>query len=80
MEIKQDKLAAYAMALDDDISAVRFEQVRDRKLWRGWFGTVYDCKVSGSDKVGFDTYEEAREDARIFVEQCKDAMKKRSEK
>lgn len=30
-----DKVAAYANALDSDIDAERFEQVRNRALWRG---------------------------------------------
>ena len=35
-----DKVAAYANALDSDISAERFEQVRNSELWRGWAGTI----------------------------------------
>lgn len=78
--IKHDKLEAYAMAADDDIAAVRFEQVRASKLWRGYMGTVYGCKVASTDQVGFDTYEEARADAMKFVEQCADALSERKAK
>lgn len=78
--IKHDKLEAYAMAADDDIAAVRFEQVRASKLWRGYMGTVYGCKVAATDQVGFDTYEEARADAMKFVEKCADALNKRKTK
>jgi hypothetical protein len=65
-----EKTEAYAMAADDDIAATRFEQVRDRKLWRGWIGTVYGMKVQGGDQFGFDTYDDARADALQFVERC----------
>jgi len=69
--IKQDKVAAYAMATEDDIAAVRFEQVRNSKVWRGYMGTVYGCRVASTDQVGFDTFDEARNDAVKFVEQCR---------
>lgn len=69
--IKQDKLAAYAMATDDDIAAERFERVRNSNVWRGYMGTVYGCRVASTDQVGFDTFDEARNDAVKFVEQCR---------
>ena len=78
--IQHDKLEAYAIAADDDIAAARFEQVRESKLWRGYMGTVYGCKVAATDQVGFDTYEEARADAMKFVEKCADALNKRKTK
>ncbi len=73
-QFRQDKLAAYAMATEEDIAAIRFEQVRDSKVWSGWVGTVYGCKVQGGDRFGFDSYEEAVADAHRFVEQCATAV------
>lgn len=70
--IKQDKIAAYAMATEDDISAIRFEQVRNSAVWRGYMGTVYGCKVASTNQVGFETFDEARNDAVKFVEQCRE--------
>lgn len=79
-EIKQDKLKAYAMATDSDIAAVRFEQVRNSQVWRGWVGTVYGCRVQGSDQFGFDNYDDAVSDACKFVEQCATALSEREAK
>ncbi len=79
-QFKQDKLAAYAMATDDDIAAVRFEQVRNGAVWRGYVGTVYGCKIQGGDQFGFETYEEAVADAHKFVEQAAAAISDRAAK
>jgi len=67
-----DKVAAYANALDSDISAERFEQVRNSELWRGWAGTIYGCIVSTKNGYAFETKAEAIKNALWFREQCMD--------
>lgn len=66
-----DKAKAYAIALPDDVSAERFEVVENKKLWRGYIGTVYGTRVSTERGHKFLTFEEARANAEFFVEQCK---------
>lgn len=67
-----DKAAAYANALDSDITAERFEQVRNSELWRGWAGAIYGCIVGTKNGYAFDTRADALENARWFREQCRD--------
>ena len=67
-----DKVAAYANALDSDIDAERFQQVRDSKLWRGWMGTIYGCGVGTTAGFAFATKAEAVENAHRFRDQCRD--------
>lgn len=70
---KIDKAKMYAIALPSDISAERFEVVENGKLWRGWTGTVYGVRVSTKDRGHkFPTFEEARSNAELFVDQCKE--------
>lgn len=71
-----DKVAAYANALDSDIDAERFEQVRDRKLWRGWIGTIYGAGVGTDAGYAFGTKYEAVENARLMREQCREIRRK----
>ncbi len=67
-----DKAAAYANALDSDISARRFEQVRKSNLWRGWIGTIYGSEVGTSERgYAFDQIEDAIENAKLMREQCR---------
>ena len=44
-----DKVAAYAMALDSDIDAERYQVVEKSKLKTYWVGTVYGNRVSAED-------------------------------
>lgn len=67
-----DKVAAYANALDSDIGAERFQQVRNSELWRGWMGTIYGCGVGTKNGYAFDTKAEAVENARIMRDQCRE--------
>lgn len=70
---KIDKAKMYAIALPNDISAERFEVVENGKLWRGWTGTVYGVRVMTKERGHkFPTFEEARYNAELFVEQCKE--------
>jgi hypothetical protein len=71
-----DKVAAYANALDSDIDAERFEQVRDGKLWRGYAGTIYGYPVATDNGTTFDTRADALENARLFREQCREIRRK----
>lgn len=71
-----DKAAAYANALDTDISAERFEQVRDGKLWRGYVGTIYGCMVATDNGTTFDTAAAALANAELFREQCREIRRK----
>ena len=71
-----DKVMAYANALDSDITAERFEQVRDGKLWRGYSGAIYGCLVSTDKGYAFDTRAEALENARTFRERCREICQK----
>jgi hypothetical protein len=69
-----DKLAGYAAALDDDIGSERSDLVIDGKLDRGHGGTVYGAFVMTEKGHRFGTKYEARENAKLFVQQCKDAL------
>ena len=71
-----DKVMAYANALDGDITAERFDQVRDGKLWRGYSGAIYGCLVSTDKGYAFDTRAEALENARTFRERCREICQK----
>lgn len=70
----QDKLAGYAAALDDDISSAQSDLVIDGRLDRGHGGTVYGGFVMTEKGHRFGTKQEARENAKLFVQQCKDAL------
>lgn len=67
-----DKAAAYANALDTDITAEPFQQVRDGKLWRGYSGAIYGVLVSTGKGYAFEWKHEAMENARLFREQCRE--------
>lgn len=71
-----DKVTAYANALDSDVAAERFEQVRDSKLWRGWVGTIYGCMVATDNGTTFDTAPAALANAELFREQCREIRRK----
>jgi hypothetical protein len=73
-----DKVAAYANALDSDIDAERFEQVRNRALWRGWIGTIYGSMVGTNAGYAFPTKSEAVGNARLAREQCRDIVRARN--
>ena len=68
-----EKLKAYAMALDSDISAERFEIVEDGKLKREWCGTVYGARVCTSKGHRFQTFDQAYANASLFVMECAEA-------
>lgn len=69
--LNMDKARVYAMALPDDISATRHEVVEKGKLWRGWMGTVYGQRVGTEKGFKFETFEQAKANACLFVEQCR---------
>lgn len=75
-----DKVAHYAKAMDWDISAMSWEQVRDGKLWRGYAGTIYGKPV-GTEAGGllFDHRDEALENARRMRDECRAIMAERQE-
>lgn len=78
MAYKADKIAGYAAALDTDINAVRYPLVVAGKVKHFFAGTVYGALVATETGTTFDTFEEARENACLFVQQCADALSKRS--
>ncbi len=65
-----NKAAAYAMALDGDITAEPWQQVRNRQLWRGYIGAIYGAPVATEKGTLFDTRAEAIANARLFRDQC----------
>ena len=71
-----DKVAAYANALDSDITVEPFKQVRDGKLWRGYSGAIYGCLVSTEKGYAFESRSEALDNARLFREQCREIRRK----
>lgn len=71
-----DKATAYANALDSDIAAEPWQQVRDGKLWRGYAGTIYGCPVATDNGATFDSRADALENARLFREQCREICRK----
>lgn len=73
-----DKVAAYANALDDDIDAERFEQVRNGALWRGWIGTIYGAGVGTEAGYAFCTKNKALENARLMRKQCREIVRARN--
>ena len=73
-----DKVAAYANALDSDIDAERFEQVRNRALWRGWIGTIYGSGIGTNAGYAFTTRNEAIRNARLARDQCRDILRARN--
>ncbi len=73
-----DKIAAYANALDSDIDAERFEQVRNRALWRGWIGTIYGAGVGTEAGYAFCTKNDALANAKRMREQCRDIVRGRT--
>lgn len=70
-QISIDKVSAYAMALDSDIGAERYQVVDGGKLVHYWMGTVYGCCVSAEDG-GHKclTKYDALQQARRFIERC----------
>jgi hypothetical protein len=68
------KMQAYAIAADSDISAERFEIVEDSVLKRELCGTVYGVRVCTSKGHRFKTFDEARENASLFVIECASAV------
>ena len=71
-----DKATAYANALDSDIAAEPWQQVRDGKLRRGYAGTIYGCPVATDNGATFDSRADALENARLFREQCREICRK----
>lgn len=78
MTYKVDRIAGYAAALDTDINAVRYPLVVAGKVKHFFAGTVYGALVATQSGTTFDTFEEARENACLFVQQCVDVLNKRS--
>lgn len=76
--IEVDKIDAYANALDSDITAESFKQVRDGKLWRGFIGTIYGCGVGTESGTVFNTRREAWTNAVKFRERCREIQRKQS--
>lgn len=71
-----DKAAAYANALDSDMAAQPWQQVRDGQLWRGYVGTIYGCPVATDNGTTFDTAAAAMANAELFREQCREIRRK----
>ncbi len=71
-----DKAAAYANALDSDMAAQPWQQVRDGKLWRGYVGTIYGCPVATDSGATFDSAAAALANAELFREQCREIRRK----
>jgi hypothetical protein len=78
--MKNDRIAAYAMALQSDINTERFQVVENGKLQTYWMGTVYGGGVSTDAGFKFKTPEEAWENASRFVEQCAEIVSERLNK
>lgn len=72
-----DKAAAYANALDSDMAAQPWQQVRAGKLWRGFVGTIYGCPVMTDNGTTFDTAAAALANAELFREQCRAIVRAR---
>ena len=75
-----DKIAAYAMALQSDINAERFQVVENSRLQTYWIGTVYGGGVATDAGYKFKTPEEARDNASRFIEQCAEIVSERLSK
>lgn len=75
---QHDKLAAYAEALDSDVGAKVHRRVVDGKVKALYGGTVYGAFVMTEKGSAFDTYEQAYENAKLFVEQAKQALETRA--
>lgn len=74
-----DKIEMYAAALDSDISAERFQRVENGKLMTYFHGTVYGMGVATDERGhAFATFEEAHENACLFVEKCAEIVSKRA--
>lgn len=74
-----DKLAVYAAALPEDISARRHPLVVNGRLAQLYAGTIYGALVATDKGTTFPTFDEAYINAVLFVQQCQDALKLRSE-
>ena len=77
-KVPDDKAAAYANALDSDIAAESWQQVRASKLWRGFVGTIYGCPVGTDNGTMFDTAADALANAKLMREQCRDIVRTRN--
>ena len=73
-----NKIAAYANALDGDITAEPWKQVRNGALWRGFVGAIYGCAVGTDKGTTFDTWSAAMANAMRFREQCREILQKQS--
>lgn len=74
-----DKIEMYAAALDADISAERFHCVENGKLMTYFHGTVYGMEIATDERGhAFATFEEAHENACLFVEKCAEIVSKRA--
>ncbi|MNT14600.1 hypothetical protein D3C72_1496140 [compost metagenome] len=78
-KINIDKVSAYAMALDSDIGAERYQVVEGGKLVHYWMGTVYGRGVS-ADEGGHKclTKYDALRQASRFIEQCSAIVSERT--
>lgn len=77
-KVLDDKAAAYANALDSDIAAVSWQQVRASKLWRGFVGTIYGWPVGTDNGTMFDTAADALANAKLMREQCREIVRTRN--
>ncbi len=74
-----DKIEMYAAALDSDISAERCQRVENGKRKTYFHGTVYGMGVATDERGhAFATFEEAHENACLFVEKCAEIVSKRA--
>ena len=77
-KVLDDKAATYANALDSDIAAESWQQVRASKLWRGFVGTIYGCPVGTDNGTMFDTSADALANAKLMREQCREIVRTRN--
>lgn len=75
-----DRISAYAMALQSDIDTERFRVVENGKLQTYWIGTVYGGGVATDAGFKFKTPQEACDNASRFVEQCAEIVSERLNK
>lgn len=75
-----DRISAYAMALQSDINTERLQIVENGKLRTYWIGTVYGGGVATDAGFKFKTPEKAWDNASRFIEQCAEIVSERLNK
>jgi hypothetical protein len=75
-----DRISAYAMALQSDINTERLQIVENGKLQTYWIGTVYGGGVATDAGFKFKNPEKAWGNASRFIEQCAEIVSERLNK